>query len=95
MEYKSTSQGSYNRVLATPIPGDRANGSSPWFVEVVLDNGETVEAESLYLPEIGATLCIAVYDNGRWGNKFIAIGDVAVMTSQGLACNDWTPARRN
>ena len=61
MTFLEILQGTVVSITEVPKPGDYANAASPWVVEVVLEDGETVEAESLYMPKLDSDLCLAKY----------------------------------
>ena len=89
-EFIGTVEGDFITVLETPRTGSNASASSQWLLEVEA-GANSVTAESLYLPDTGARLCLAHYDNGDWPDKYVAVGEVAIMASRGVACADWTP----
>lgn len=92
MTFLETLQGTVVSITEVPRPGNYANAASFWMVEVVLEDGETVEAESLYMSKLDSDLCLAKYDNGRWGLKYIVLGRVDIMNSRGVPCESFEPS---
>ncbi len=90
-EFLGPVEGRVATILRAPTPGTYANASSPWEILVQLSEGDEVEATTLFLPDIGGSICLASYSKGRLGIKYRAVGNPEVMAERGRPCSQWQP----